>query len=141
MNHAPRKARTVLCLKMFNFTFLNIGHEVQSIFPKIRKGQRCQFFSDNHRLPDVLSMDEGALIEPLAVGVRACRRAGVQLGSSVLVCGAGERSAGRTRCPCCVSSVRLPWQRKLLCTLDFLSLKNVPSPRLFHHSRIMATCA
>ena len=34
-------------------------------------------------------MEEGALIEPLAVGVRACRRAGVTLGSSVLVCGAG----------------------------------------------------
>ena len=41
------------------------------------------------RLPDNLSMEEGALIEPLAVGVRACRRAGVTLGSSVLVCGAG----------------------------------------------------
>ncbi len=34
-------------------------------------------------------MEEGALIEPLAVGVRACKRAGVTLGSSVLVCGAG----------------------------------------------------
>ena len=44
------------------------------------------------RLPDNLSMEEGALIEPLAVGVRACRRAGVTLGSSVLVCGAGTGS-------------------------------------------------
>ena len=48
-------------------------------------------FTFDLRLPDNLSMEEGALIEPLAVGVRACRRAGVTLGSSVLVCGAGTR--------------------------------------------------
>ena len=41
------------------------------------------------RLPDTLSMEEGALIEPLAVGVRACRRARITLGSDVLICGAG----------------------------------------------------
>lgn len=31
----------------------------------------------------------GALLEPLSVGVHACRRAGVGLGSSVLILGAG----------------------------------------------------
>ena len=36
-----------------------------------------------------MSFDEGALLEPLSVAVHACRRAGVQLGSKVLVCGAG----------------------------------------------------
>ena len=36
-----------------------------------------------------MSFDEGALLEPLSVGVHACRRAGVGLGSKVLVCGAG----------------------------------------------------
>ena len=42
-----------------------------------------------YRLPDHVSYDEGALLEPLSVGVHACQRAGVTLGSRVLVCGAG----------------------------------------------------
>ena len=41
------------------------------------------------RLPDHVTFDEGALLEPLSVGVHACQRAGVKLGSKVLVCGAG----------------------------------------------------
>ena len=41
-------------------------------------------------MPDHVSFDEGALLEPLSVGVHACQRAGVKLGSKVLVCGAGE---------------------------------------------------
>uniref|UniRef100_A0A1I8HMA2 Sorbitol dehydrogenase n=1 Tax=Macrostomum lignano TaxID=282301 RepID=A0A1I8HMA2_9PLAT len=41
------------------------------------------------RLPDHVSLEEGALLEPLSVGVHACRRAGVTLGSRVLICGAG----------------------------------------------------
>ena len=43
----------------------------------------------SYRLPDHVSFDEGALLEPLSVGVHACQRAGVKLGSKVLVCGAG----------------------------------------------------
>ena len=42
-----------------------------------------------HRLPDHVSFEEGALLEPLSVGVHACRRAGVSLGDKVFVCGAG----------------------------------------------------
>merc|ERR1712083_385284 len=42
-----------------------------------------------YRLPDNVSLEEGALMEPLAVGVHACRRAGVALGKTVLICGAG----------------------------------------------------
>jgi len=41
------------------------------------------------RLPDNVSFEEGALLEPLSVGVHACRRAGVTVGQTVLVCGAG----------------------------------------------------
>ena len=41
------------------------------------------------QLPDNVSLEEGALMEPLAVGVHACARGGVTLGSNVLVCGAG----------------------------------------------------
>ena len=36
-----------------------------------------------------MSTEEGAFLEPLSVGVHACRRAGVALGSRVLICGAG----------------------------------------------------
>ncbi|KAL3866498.1 hypothetical protein ACJMK2_043792 [Sinanodonta woodiana] len=41
------------------------------------------------KLPDHVSTEEGALLEPLSVGVHACNRAGVTLGSRVLICGAG----------------------------------------------------
>lgn len=41
------------------------------------------------RLPDNVSLEEGAILEPLSVGVHACRRANVTVGSLVLVLGAG----------------------------------------------------
>jgi L-iditol 2-dehydrogenase len=42
-----------------------------------------------HPVPDALSDDAAALIEPLSVGLWACRKAGVAPGSRVLVTGAG----------------------------------------------------
>ncbi|XP_063245092.1 sorbitol dehydrogenase-like [Bacillus rossius redtenbacheri] len=42
-----------------------------------------------YKLPDHVSLEEGALLEPLSVGVHACKRAGVTLGSHVLITGAG----------------------------------------------------
>jgi len=41
------------------------------------------------KLPEQLSYEEGAMMEPLAVGVHAVRRAAVSLGDSVAVLGAG----------------------------------------------------
>ena len=41
------------------------------------------------KLPDNMSYEEGALLEPLSVGVHACRRAGVTGGDTILICGAG----------------------------------------------------
>jgi L-iditol 2-dehydrogenase len=41
------------------------------------------------KLPDHVTMEEGALLEPLSVGVHACRRAEVSLGDNVLILGAG----------------------------------------------------
>ena len=38
-----------------------------------------------------MSYDEGAMLEPLSVGVWACERAGIGLGSKVLICGVGEK--------------------------------------------------
>ena len=46
-------------------------------------------FSHHTRLPDHVSFDEGAMCEPLSVGIHACSRAGVRLGSHVLIMGAG----------------------------------------------------
>ena len=42
-----------------------------------------------YKLPSNMSLEEGALMEPLAVGVHACTRAGVSIGKNVLICGAG----------------------------------------------------
>jgi L-iditol 2-dehydrogenase len=42
------------------------------------------------RLPDHVTYEEGAFCEPLSVGVHACRRAGVTIGSNVLITGAGN---------------------------------------------------
>lgn len=41
------------------------------------------------RLPDSMTIEEGALMEPLAVGVHACARGRIQSGDSVLILGAG----------------------------------------------------
>ncbi|XP_048252367.1 sorbitol dehydrogenase-like isoform X2 [Haliotis rufescens] len=40
------------------------------------------------KLPDNVSMEEGAMLQPLAVAVHACNRVNVYLGATVLVCGA-----------------------------------------------------
>ena len=59
-----------------------------------------------YRIPDAMSEEEAALVEPTAVAVYACDRGGVRAGSSVLVTGAGPiglltvlaaRAAGATR--------------------------------------------
>lgn len=42
-----------------------------------------------YRLPDILGMTEGALIEPLAVGLSAAQRGGVTFGSTVTILGVG----------------------------------------------------
>jgi len=42
-----------------------------------------------HRLPDFLSFEEGALLEPLAVAVHAARRAQIEMGHSLAIFGAG----------------------------------------------------
>ena len=42
-----------------------------------------------YKLPDNVTMEEGALLEPLSVGVHACRRGDIQLGDNLLIMGAG----------------------------------------------------
>lgn len=56
-------------------------------------GSLCRFYvhaSDFcFKLPDHVSFEEGAMLEPLSVGVHACRRAGIAMGHKVLILGAG----------------------------------------------------
>jgi len=42
-----------------------------------------------YKMPSHMTFEEGALLEPLSVGVHACRRGGVVAGSHVLITGAG----------------------------------------------------
>ncbi|GAB6029066.1 hypothetical protein CHUAL_004851 [Chamberlinius hualienensis] len=56
-------------------------------------GTLCRFFAHHaaftHKIPDHVSLEEAALVEPLAVAVHACRRSNVGIGKKVLVTGAG----------------------------------------------------
>jgi L-iditol 2-dehydrogenase len=52
--------------------------------------QRMAIDSRNlYRIPDEMSYEEGALLEPLSVGIWGCKRANLQAGDDVLVTGAG----------------------------------------------------
>jgi len=42
-----------------------------------------------NRLPDHVSLEEGALLEPLSVAVHACKRGEIGIDSKVLILGAG----------------------------------------------------
>ncbi|KAK0054560.1 sorbitol dehydrogenase, partial [Biomphalaria pfeifferi] len=56
-------------------------------------GCLCRYFchpaSFVHRLPDDVSFDEGALVQPLAVALHACERGEITIGNYVFVAGAG----------------------------------------------------
>jgi 2-desacetyl-2-hydroxyethyl bacteriochlorophyllide A dehydrogenase len=60
-----------------------------------RQGQGAftpYFVADQHRvykLPDNITFEEGALVEPLAVAVHAVKKAGIRMGDTVAVIGAG----------------------------------------------------
>ena len=42
-----------------------------------------------HKIPNTISFEEGALLEPLSVALHAIRRSGLKIGQSVLILGAG----------------------------------------------------
>jgi L-iditol 2-dehydrogenase len=56
-------------------------------------GSLVQYMAVDERqlfvMPEAMSFEDGALCEPLSVGIWACHRAGLQPGDSVLVTGAG----------------------------------------------------
>lgn len=56
-------------------------------------GTLCRYYKQSasfcYKIPDNVSLEEAALVEPLSVAVYACRRASVSVGKSVLICGSG----------------------------------------------------
>jgi L-iditol 2-dehydrogenase len=52
-----------------------------------------------HKLPDGLTYEDGAMLEPLSVALAGVKRADVRLGDAVLVCGAGP--IGLVTAMCC----------------------------------------
>jgi len=76
------------CLRGEYHLCQNIGYQYSS-----GQGGFTPYFvvSENwvHRLPDSISFEEGALLEPLAVAVHAARKAQVELGNSAAIFGAG----------------------------------------------------
>ena len=52
-----------------------------------------------HKIPDNMSWEEGAMLEPLSVALAGINRAGIRLGDAVLVCGAGP--IGLVTAACC----------------------------------------
>jgi L-iditol 2-dehydrogenase len=52
-----------------------------------------------HKIPDNMTWEEGAMLEPLSVALAGINRAGIRLGDPVLVCGAGP--IGLVTAACC----------------------------------------
>ncbi|CAH2087672.1 unnamed protein product [Euphydryas editha] len=56
-------------------------------------GNMCRYYKHVadfcHKIPDNLSMEEGAAMQPLAIAIHACNRAGVRLGCTMVILGAG----------------------------------------------------
>ena len=72
-----------------NFPSLNLP-----LIPAVARTQFVDHPADFcFRLPDHVSHEEGAMCEPLSVGVHACRRAAVGPGKRVAIMGAGPIGA------------------------------------------------
>ena len=77
-----------------------------------------------HPLPDNISFEEGALLEPLSVALAAVTRAELSLGMSTLICGAGPIGLVTLLCaaaagcePLIITDLdagRLEWAKKLV---------------------------
>jgi L-iditol 2-dehydrogenase len=98
-----------------------------------------------YKLPEHVSLDEGALLEPLSVGLHACRRGGVGPGSRVLVMGAGPvgltallmaRAAGAAQV--LVSDVR-PERLDLAASLGAAAILDARDPDLARIARDRAS--
>ncbi|XP_072138850.1 sorbitol dehydrogenase-like isoform X2 [Mobula birostris] len=56
-------------------------------------GAMCRFYAHKanycYKLPECVTLEEGALVEPLCVALHACHRGRVKVGHKVFICGAG----------------------------------------------------
>lgn len=46
-----------------------------------------------HKLPETVTMEQGAMLEPLSCAFHGCRRAGLKEGQKILICGSGAIGA------------------------------------------------
>lgn len=70
----------------FQYTSGNLENENMFVFPSyqvVHPANLC------FKLPENVSLEEGAMCEPLSVGVHACRRANVGPETNVLIMGSG----------------------------------------------------
>ncbi|XP_060554296.1 sorbitol dehydrogenase-like [Ruditapes philippinarum] len=71
----------------------NLCDDVKVCGTPMTWGSMSKYFvhkaSDCYKLPNHVSTEEGALMEPLTVAIHSCRRAGIGLGHDVLVTGDG----------------------------------------------------
>merc|ERR1712071_211684 len=71
----------------------NLCQQIQFCATPPVDGNMCEYFAWDpsfcYKLPANMSLEEGALLEPLSVAVHANRRSNVALGSNVLILGSG----------------------------------------------------
>ena len=92
--------------------------------------------TDTLRLPDALSFEDGALVEPLACAVKAVRRARVVAGDSVAVIGLGSNGillglASRNRRARRRSSAATPIPRGERTRVDWASMRRESPEEIF----------
>ncbi|KAF2356433.1 Alcohol dehydrogenase N-terminal [Trinorchestia longiramus] len=105
----------------------NLCPKIPPSFVTLDRGSISQFFrhpaSLCYKLPDHVSLEEGAFLEPLACAIHSVRRSGTTLGSRVFISGAGPigllcmmvaRNMGAVNiCVCDVNESRLLVAKKL----------------------------
>lgn len=92
-----------------------------------------------YKLPESMSLEEGALMEPLSVGVHVVRQAGVKPGQSVIVFGAGPiglvccavaKAYGANKIICIdINEERLAFAKKYAAT-DIMVAEKIPAPEM-----------
>jgi len=92
-----------------------------------------------HPLPDSISFEEGAMLEPLSVALAAVTRAKLSLGMSTLICGAGPIGLITLLCaaaagcePLIITDLdegRLAWAKKLVPRVHTVKVGREDVPR------------
>ncbi|KAJ2949372.1 hypothetical protein O0L34_g15285 [Tuta absoluta] len=101
-------------------------------------GNLCRYYRHVadfcHKIPENLSMEEGAAVQPLAIAIHACNRAGIKLGSKIAILGAGPigvlcamtaRAMGAARVVMTDMSESRLDKAKKLAGVDTLSARNL----------------